>query len=676
MADSSYWIYIMHLPVVKFLTACLVTGALGIVTYRYLVRYTPLGTLLNGKRTSNLSGRGPQWCNIMNLQDSKEAVAPSMRPSYRYILGNGVSGRRCVLRIKSLPWVVLGLTVVAALALSIGCGESATATPFSMSDQSDQATTTEAEPTAMAMEAEDTSVDEMVAADSSAEGSVEETEVTVQLASFAQNRIIVHTGSISMVVENVADTVSRITDVSSNLGGWVVSSNRVSRHSGAIAIRVPAGSLTEAFRRIEALALEVESREVTSQDVTDEFVDSESRLVSLRATKQRLLSFLNQAGEIEDALLVEKELSALELRIEEMQGRINYLGQTSAFSLIEVSLKVSPVKIDVDPGPDVSLRVGESGSFRASFRAPPGIPGYSFVWDFGDGTTVQATGSTPRPDGTRVTATVTHTYSDDRDSPYLVKVDLTGTGTGGIAEGTAIIEATVRQVPTIEVFAGENLTVEEGDNVDYTVRFTRPAELWDYEYQWDFGDGSPTVAGSPEEGAGRADVSHKFSDYRPKPYDVVVTVSAMSEVGRVSSSDSFIVDVTEVQGFVVGGWDVGETAKTAVRALSAIGKVVLTVVIWVGIFSPVIIVIVGAIILFNRYGARIRSLVPSAPSRPRPQFRPPNMDPTPSAAPPADSGAPSGEGTGPSQSATPPPSGETEQGKEPSNPDSPKEPRA
>ena len=78
LADSSYWIYIIHLPVVtfltfylahldrqgwlkdltglswsaemKFLAACVATGALGIVTYRYLVRYTPLGTLLNGKR--------------------------------------------------------------------------------------------------------------------------------------------------------------------------------------------------------------------------------------------------------------------------------------------------------------------------------------------------------------------------------------------------------------------------------------------------------------------------------------------------------------------------------------------------------------------------------------------------------------------------------------------------
>ena len=440
------------------------------------------------------------------------------------------------------------------------------------------------------------------------------TDVTVQLTSFAQNRIIVHTGRMSLVVDDVADALSQITDVSIDLGGWVVGSNRVSQHSGSIAIRVPAGSLQDAFNRIEVLALEVESREITSQDVTDEYVDIESRLVSLRATRDRLLSFLEQSGTIEDALLVEKELSALEERIEGMQGRINYLSQTSAFSLIEVNLQVSPVQIEVDPGPEASLRVGENGRFRASFRAPPGIEEFSFVWDFGDGTSAAGAGSTLRPDGTRLTATVTHTYEDDRDSPYIVRVDLTGAGEEGLAEGSASMEATVREVPTIDVFAGEDQTVEEGDEVDYVARFTRPAELWDFEYQWEFGDGSPTVTGSIEDEESRIAVSHEYSDFRPRPYEVVVTVSAMSDVGRISSTNSFTVHVTEVEGFAVGGWDVGETAKTAVRALSAVGKVALAVLIWVGIFSPVILVIGVAVILIRRYGSRIRSVMPGGAS--------------------------------------------------------------
>lgn len=65
LSDSSYWIYIMHLPVValttfylfryelapelKFLISCSITAAIGLITYKYLIRYTPVGWLLNGR---------------------------------------------------------------------------------------------------------------------------------------------------------------------------------------------------------------------------------------------------------------------------------------------------------------------------------------------------------------------------------------------------------------------------------------------------------------------------------------------------------------------------------------------------------------------------------------------------------------------------------------------------
>lgn len=66
LADSSYWVYIIHLPVVtlvtfgmfsiyipneiKFLLAILITLAFSLVTYEFLVRRSPVGVLLNGRR--------------------------------------------------------------------------------------------------------------------------------------------------------------------------------------------------------------------------------------------------------------------------------------------------------------------------------------------------------------------------------------------------------------------------------------------------------------------------------------------------------------------------------------------------------------------------------------------------------------------------------------------------
>ena len=290
-----------------------------------------------------------------------------------------------------------------------------------------------------------------------------------------QNRIIVHTARISLVVDDVAQTVDSIANVAQGLGGWVVNSDRASKHSGSIAIRVPAQALDQAFLQVEALALEVESRAITSDDVTDEYVDSQSRLISMRATEERLLSFLERAGEMEDALLVQREISQLQQQIEATQGRLNFLEQTAAYSLIEVYLKLTSEVIDVDAGGDMAVRVGQVARFRASFTAPRDIDDFSFTWDFGDGESISGNGTVLRPEGHRVTATVNHIYDDDRDSPYIVTVQLNGTGEGGIAEGSDSIEVAVSHVPTIEVFAGEDLTVEEGDDMEYTASFTRPS---------------------------------------------------------------------------------------------------------------------------------------------------------------------------------------------------------
>ncbi len=281
--------------------------------------------------------------------------------------------------------------------------------------------------------------------------------------------------------------------------------------------------------------------------------------------------------------MVQEELSSLQLQIEQIQGRLNYLRQVAAFSLIEVDLKLAAVTIEVDAGPGGSYRVGQPVRFQASFTAPPGIDEYSVVWDFGDGSRLKGLGSVLTPDGNRVTATVTYAYSSHLDSPYIVTLELLGAGDGGRAEGRDSLLIEIKQVPVIEVFAGDDRTVEEGDGADYAASFTRPGELWDYEYQWDFGDGSPSVIGSPDEGATRVEVSHRYSDHRPRPYQVTFTVSAMSDAGRVSSSGTFSVTVTEGDSLVVGGWDVGGTASAAVYVLSAVGQGLLFVLIWVGI---------------------------------------------------------------------------------------------
>ena len=159
----------------------------------------------------------------------------------------------------------------------------------------------------------------------------------------------------------------------------------------------------------------------------------------------------------------------------------------------------------------------------------------------------------------------------------------------------------MKRVPSISLFAGDDRTVEEGDEVDYSASFTRPEELSDFEYRWSFGDGKATVQGTPEEGATRVTVPHTYQVYRPDPYKATITVTALSEAGRVNAVQSFWVYTSQTESFIVAGWDVTGTTKSAVRALSVLARAATIVLIWALVFSPVVLAIAAIIYLMRRY---------------------------------------------------------------------------
>ena len=71
LSDSSYWLYLAHLPVVvaaqavvrdwnlpaevKFVTISVAVTVLLLLTYQLFVRYTPIGTMLNGRKLRPIS---------------------------------------------------------------------------------------------------------------------------------------------------------------------------------------------------------------------------------------------------------------------------------------------------------------------------------------------------------------------------------------------------------------------------------------------------------------------------------------------------------------------------------------------------------------------------------------------------------------------------------------------
>ena len=153
----------------------------------------------------------------------------------------------------------------------------------------------------------------------------------------AQRRIIVRTVEMALEVPDVAESVDAVGDMTEELGGWVVSSDRSRRHRGAVSVRVPAERLDEAIERLRGMASEVNAEVSTSRDVTDEYIDTTGRLKNLKATESALIALLGRTGEVDDLLKVQQELTRVLEQMELLQGRIKFLEQTSAYSLINVT---------------------------------------------------------------------------------------------------------------------------------------------------------------------------------------------------------------------------------------------------------------------------------------------------------------------------------------------------
>lgn len=126
-------------------------------------------------------------------------------------------------------------------------------------------------------------------------------------------------------------------------GGYVVSANSSASgkenvmRSGVVTIRVPSQSLNLALEDVLRLG-KTTAQQVDSQDVTEEYVDLESRLKNAQTQEQALLSLMGQASTVEETLRVRDVLYSVQREIEQLKGRLAYLEEHSSFSTLTVSL--------------------------------------------------------------------------------------------------------------------------------------------------------------------------------------------------------------------------------------------------------------------------------------------------------------------------------------------------
>lgn len=153
---------------------------------------------------------------------------------------------------------------------------------------------------------------------------------------------VIRSGSLGMDVKNAYDTMEEIEALVENYKGFVESSQTWLESnesvSGVMSLRVPAESFDRISDEIKALAVVVRSESFSAQDVTEQYIDLDARLKTLKAEEAQYLEILGRATEVEDVLKVTDYLSNVRSEIESLQGQFNYLSNQVDYSMLTVSL--------------------------------------------------------------------------------------------------------------------------------------------------------------------------------------------------------------------------------------------------------------------------------------------------------------------------------------------------
>ena len=179
--------------------------------------------------------------------------------------------------------------------------------------------------------------------------------------------MLIRTGHATIQVDSLEPAIARIQAMATQLGGYVantmINTGRGELRSAHLELRVPSTRFDAAVNAVRPLG-KVESLNVGTQDVGEEYVDLTARMQNAERLEQRLVTLLaTRTGKLEDVLAVERELARVREEIERYEGRLRWLRTQTSFSTLAINIH--------EPAPVLEPRVGPSpiaGAFRQAWR--------------------------------------------------------------------------------------------------------------------------------------------------------------------------------------------------------------------------------------------------------------------------------------------------------------------
>lgn len=155
------------------------------------------------------------------------------------------------------------------------------------------------------------------------------------------DRAIIYTGQITVRVDHVDVSAEQIRSIATSAGGFVASEKSSSgdggRDQSSITIRIPAAKFGDIMDEIGKAGKELD-RSISTEDVTEQVADLDAQITATRTSVDSVRRLLAQAKDLNQILLLEKELTTRQATLDSLVGKKRRLDEQVALSTVTVSL--------------------------------------------------------------------------------------------------------------------------------------------------------------------------------------------------------------------------------------------------------------------------------------------------------------------------------------------------
>ncbi len=192
-------------------------------------------------------------------------------------------------------------------------------------------------------------------------------------SSLPEDRKLIQTVNMSVETENLDAVLTQIENRISELNGYVESSNiqngsaysDVRYRSASITVRIPAKSLNDFVDKVGEISNVVSSQK-TVDDITLNYVATESRMKALQAEEERLLELMAQADTMSDLLTVEKRLTEVRTELESVASALRVFDNQVTYATIHLNVEEVKEYTEVTEPDSIWQRIGNG--FKKSMK--------------------------------------------------------------------------------------------------------------------------------------------------------------------------------------------------------------------------------------------------------------------------------------------------------------------